>query len=52
MIKFYGVINRYGVIEKIDMEELKKDINKLKNDTSVRSISIIDSLGNISKQLK
>ena len=52
MIKFYGVINRYGVIEKIDIEELKKDIKKLKNDNSVRSISIIDNFGNMYKKVK
>ena len=52
MIKLYGIINRYGVIEKIDIEELKKDIKELKNDDSVRSISIIDSFGNIYKKVK
>lgn len=52
MIKFYGIINKYGVIEKISIEELKRDISKLKKDEAVRSISIVDNFGNLYNKIK
>ena len=51
-MKKYGLINKYGVLEKISMEELKANIVDLKKDPGVRSIVIIDSFGNIINKIK
>ena len=48
----YGLINRYGVLEKVDMEYLKTNIKSLKKDDGVRSIVIIDKYGNILNKIK
>ena len=51
-MKYYGLINKYGVLEKISMEELKANIVDLKKDPGVRSITIIDGFGNIINKIK
>lgn len=51
-MKYYGLINRYGVLEKMSMEELKANIKEFKKDDAVRSIIIIDSWGNIINKIK
>ena len=48
----YGLINRYGVLEKVDMEYLKANIKSLKKDDGVRSIVIMDKYGNILNKIK
>ena len=47
-----GLINRYGVLKKVDMEYLKTNIKSLKKDDGVRSIVIIDKYGNILNKIK
>lgn len=51
-MKNYGLINKYGVLEKMSMEELKANIKDLKKDDAVRSIVIIDNWGNIINKIK
>lgn len=48
----YGIINRYGVLEKVSIEYLKNNIRDLKNDNGVRSIVIMDKFGNIVNKIK
>ena len=51
-MKNYGLINKYGVLEKISMEDLKANIVGLKKDPGVKSIIIIDSFGNVISKIK